>query len=74
MLENENDELHEQLAVADDRNDLLEETAGDLRDQLSDSQELVQRQEAEFRVQSKELNNMKVDCLAASSRHGDYGD
>ena len=71
MLENENDELHEQLAVADDRNDVLEETAGDLRDQLSDSQELVQRQEAEFRVQTKELNNMKVDDLAASSRHGD---
>lgn len=71
MLENENDELHEQLAVADDRNDVLEETAGDLRDQLSDSQELVQRQEAEFRVQTKELNNMKVDDFAASSRHGD---
>ncbi|PVH80725.1 hypothetical protein DL98DRAFT_654425 [Cadophora sp. DSE1049] len=64
MLENENDELHEQLAVGDDRNDLLEQTAGDLRDQLSDTQENVRRQEAELRVQSRELNNMKAELIS----------
>lgn len=66
MLENENDELHEQLAVGDDRNDLLERTAGDLRHQLSDTQEDYRRQEAEIRVQARELNNLKV---SRSLRH-----
>ena len=60
MLENENDELHEQLAVGDDRNDLLEQSAAELRDQLSDIQEDYRRQEAELRVQGRELNNLKV--------------
>lgn len=60
LLENENDELHEQLAVGDDRNDLLEQTTAELRDQLSDTQEDFRRQEAELRVQGRELNNLKV--------------
>src|SRR5689334_23121947 len=61
LLENENDELHEQLAVGDDRNDLLEQTTAELRDQLSDTQEDFRRQEAELRVQGRELNNLKVN-------------
>ncbi|KAH7419883.1 hypothetical protein BKA64DRAFT_651916 [Cadophora sp. MPI-SDFR-AT-0126] len=64
MLENENDELHEQLAVGDDRNDLLELTAGELREQLSDTQEHSRRQEAELRVQARELNNMKAELIS----------
>ncbi|CAL3971351.1 unnamed protein product [Diplocarpon coronariae] len=61
LLENENDELHEQLALGDDRNDLLEQSAEELRRKLSDTQEEIRRQEVELRVQGRELNNMKAE-------------
>ncbi|PBP25050.1 FtsJ-like methyltransferase, partial [Diplocarpon rosae] len=61
LLENENDELHEQLALADDRNDVLEQSAEELRRQLSDTQEDLRRQGVELRVQGRELNNMKAE-------------
>ncbi|KAH7350905.1 hypothetical protein BKA65DRAFT_525207 [Rhexocercosporidium sp. MPI-PUGE-AT-0058] len=64
LLENENDELHEQLAVGDDRNDLLEQTTAELREQLSDTQEDFRRQEAELRVQGRELNNLKAELTS----------
>lgn len=63
MLENENDELHEQLALGDDRNDVLEQTADELRGQLSEAQEHVRRQEVELRVRGRELVNLKVCWL-----------
>ncbi|KAK2625282.1 hypothetical protein QTJ16_005651 [Diplocarpon rosae] len=64
LLENENDELHEQLALADDRNDVLEQSAEELRRQLSDTQEDLRRQGVELRVQGRELNNMKAELSA----------
>lgn len=63
MLENENDELHEQLALGDDRNDLLEQSAEELRVQLSNTEEDLRRQEADLRVQAKELSNLKVNTV-----------
>ncbi|CZT41546.1 related to USO1 Intracellular protein transport protein [Rhynchosporium secalis] len=64
LLENENDELHEQLAVGDDRNDILEQTTTELRNQLSDIQEDFRRQECELRVQGRELNNLKAELTS----------
>jgi hypothetical protein len=60
MLENENDDLHEQLALGDDRIDVLEQESEELRGQLGQAQEDVCRQEAELRTQARELQNVKV--------------
>jgi uncharacterized coiled-coil DUF342 family protein len=66
LLENENDDLHEQLALADDRIDGLEQEGDEVRTELENSREDLQRQEAELRSQTRELNNLKVSlhCLA----------
>jgi hypothetical protein len=60
MLENENDDLHEQLELGDDRNDSLEQEIGDLRAQLERTQEDASRHENELKLQTRELNNIKV--------------
>lgn len=60
MLENENDDLHEQLALGDDRIELLEQEGDELRSYLESAQENASRFENELRVQTRELNNMKV--------------
>lgn len=60
LLENENDELHEQLALADDRIDALEQEGEDLRIHLEETQEDARRHESELRLQARELNNLKV--------------
>ena len=41
MLENENDDLHEQLALGDDRIDVLEQENQEIRSQLDRAQEDV---------------------------------
>jgi chromosome segregation ATPase len=63
MLENENDDLHEQLALGDDRIDVLEQENQEIRSQLDRAQEDVLRQENELRTQSRELNNLKVSVI-----------
>ncbi len=68
MLENENDELHEQLAVGDDRIDIVEQEAEELRTELSQAQESVSRQEAELRSYARELSNLKVFACIRKSR------
>jgi hypothetical protein len=60
MLENENDELHEQLALGDDRIDALEQEGKQLRGQLGHAQEGLCQQEAELRIQTREFQNLKV--------------
>lgn len=64
MLENENDDLHEQLALGDDRIDVLEQEGDELREQLERAQDETQRHEADARVQTRELNNLRV-CLTS---------
>jgi hypothetical protein len=63
MLENENDDLHEQLALGDDRIDVLEQENQEIRSQSDRAQEDVLRQENELRTQSRELNNLKVSVI-----------
>lgn len=60
LLENENDEMHRQLATGEDRIDGLEEDNEDLRAQLDQAQEDTKKIETELRVQTRELNNVKV--------------
>ena len=60
LLENENDELHEQLALDDDRIDALEQEGEDLRAQLERALEEASRHESASRVQARELNNLKA--------------
>lgn len=62
LLENENDDLHEQLVFSDDRIDGLEQEGNEARAELDDTRDDMQRQEAEFRSKTRELNLMKV-CL-----------
>lgn len=60
LLEGENDELHEQLGLADDRIDMLEQEGEELRAQSEETQENMRKQESELRVQTRELSNLKV--------------
>jgi chromosome segregation ATPase len=68
MLENENDDLHEQLAMGDDRIDVLEQENQEIRSQLDRAQEDVLQQENELRTQSRELNNLKVSVIGMHDR------
>lgn len=69
MLENENDDLHEQLALGDDRLDVLEQESEELRGQLGLAQEETCRQEAELRTQARELQNLKASDILWSAQH-----
>ncbi|RDL37458.1 uncharacterized protein BP5553_04891 [Venustampulla echinocandica] len=64
MLENENDDLHEQLAVGDDRADLLEQNSEELRAQLEHTQEEARRRETELRTQTREVNNLRAEVAS----------
>jgi chromosome segregation ATPase len=68
MLENENDDLHEQLGLGDDRIDVLEQENQEIRSQLDRAQEDVLRQENELRTQSRQLNNFKVSVIGMYDR------
>lgn len=60
LLEDENDELHEQLAIADDRIDGLEQECSELRKQLDKAEIETRRRETELRARARELSNLKV--------------
>lgn len=60
LLEGENDDLHEQLALADDRIDVLEQEGEQLRVQFEETQKDSHRHELDLRSQTRELNNLKV--------------
>ncbi|KAG0652369.1 rRNA methyltransferase [Hyphodiscus hymeniophilus] len=64
LLENENDDLHEQLALADDRIDILEQEGEELRGQVDEAQEDARKQESELRAQARELNNLKAELIS----------
>jgi len=70
LLENENDELHEQLALADDRIDGLEQEGEDARAQLEVAQEDSHRFEAELRNQTRELKNLQVPIYYSFLTYG----
>lgn len=67
LLEDENDDLHEQLAIDDDRIDGLELEREELQRQVDDAEAESRRQDTELRLHARELSNMKV-CGMTSRR------
>jgi hypothetical protein len=65
MLENENDDLHEQLTLGDDRIDAVEQEAENLRGQLGSIKEELSQQEADIRTKIRELSNLKVGGISS---------
>ena len=60
LLEDENDDLHEQLAQSDDRIDELEQSVQDVQDQLEIAGESLQRVQSDLRVKTREVETLKV--------------
>lgn len=60
LLENENDDLHDQLSLEDDRIDDLEQENADLLRQLEQSEMKSHRKDSELRTHTRELSNLKV--------------
>jgi uncharacterized protein YutD len=60
LLEDENDELHEQLAIEDDRVVELEQGCAELQRQVEQAETTSHRYEAELRTKARELSNLKV--------------
>ncbi|RAL59355.1 hypothetical protein DID88_006845 [Monilinia fructigena] len=66
LLENENDDMHAQLAAGEDRMDGLEEGNEDLQARLDQAEEDAKKMEAEMRVQTRELKNVKAELKSMS--------
>jgi hypothetical protein len=63
LLEDENGELHEQLAIGDDRIDELEQDCAELQRQLEQAETISHRYETDLRMKARELGNLKVLLL-----------
>lgn len=64
LLENENDNLQDQLAFADDRIDVLAREGEEVRAELDNTRNDLQQHESESRIQTRELNILKVCPIA----------
>lgn len=60
LLEDENDDLHEQLALGDERIDVLEKSVQDVQDQHEIAGESLQRVQSDLRVKTREVETLKV--------------
>ena len=60
MLEDENDDLHVQLAQEEESADAVGREAQELQDRLVESEEELQRAQAAIRVQTREVEILKV--------------
>jgi len=67
LLDGENSDIQEQLALADDRVDGMEQQCEDLRAQLDIVQEEAHRDQTELRLQTRELKNLKVPSHFSTS-------
>ena len=63
LLEDENDELHEQLAIEDDRIDNLEEECSELRKRVEEVEIEKQCRETELKTRAREISNLKVKVV-----------
>ncbi|KAF2457476.1 hypothetical protein BDY21DRAFT_27031 [Lineolata rhizophorae] len=61
LLEDENDELHNQLTEEEEHADAMERNYGDVVARLEDSNAEIERLENELRGKTRELNNMKAE-------------
>ena len=60
LLENENDDLHQQLAQDDNRIDLLENGTQELQNKVETLEADLSTAKAELRIRNRELDNLKV--------------
>ncbi|KAA6413411.1 MAG: hypothetical protein FRX48_03157 [Lasallia pustulata] len=60
LLEDENDDLHDQLALGDDRIDVLETSVQEVQDQLEIAGESLQRAQSDFRIKTREVETLKA--------------
>ncbi|KAL3424365.1 hypothetical protein PVAG01_03646 [Phlyctema vagabunda] len=64
LLEHDNNDLHYQLAQADDRMDDLAQDREELRTQLDETIEIAAALENEMRSQTREITNLKIELEA----------
>lgn len=62
--EETNADLHDRLAINDDRIYELEETRADLQAQLEQVEEVSHKIEAELRAKAREVDTLKVSSIA----------
>lgn len=60
LLEDETDDLHEQLALGDDRIHVLEKSVQNVQDQLEIASGNLLRTQSDFRVRTREVETLKV--------------
>lgn len=60
LVEDENDELYEQLAIGEDSIDLLEQNCAELQRQVEQTEAISHRYETELRIKARELSKLKV--------------
>lgn len=60
LLEDETDDLHDQLALGDDRIDVLEKSVQNVQDQLEIASGNLLRAQSDLRVRTREVETMKV--------------
>jgi uncharacterized coiled-coil DUF342 family protein len=60
LLEDENGDLHEQLAMDDERIDQVERDRDETQAQIVQMEEHNRRLESELRASTRELNNLRV--------------
>lgn len=68
MLEHDNDDLQQQLILENDNADGLEQETEEQRIKLASAQEEIKRQETQLRLQTRELNNIKVRWFLSIAR------
>ncbi|RFU28703.1 hypothetical protein B7463_g7636, partial [Scytalidium lignicola] len=71
LLENENDDLHEQLALDDDRIDSLEEETERLQLDLQSAQDYSSHYSNELRLKERELNSLKIELNSVNGSNMD---
>lgn len=60
LLEDENDDLHDQLAQEDDRTDTLEKEKEELQERVNETLHDLKLAQVEVRAKGRELDNIKV--------------
>ncbi len=68
LLENENDELNEQLAIEDNRIDELEQDCAELQGQVEQAEATSHRYKTEVLLKTRELSNLKVRLYTLPSK------
>jgi predicted RNase H-like nuclease (RuvC/YqgF family) len=66
LLEDENDDLHDQLAQEDERMDQLEKSTEELQETITSLESEAKRTQGILRLKTREVENMQVSHLESS--------